>query len=206
MRIGINVPNELLKQIKQIRPEVNVSQVCREALQHRVDVARRCIARAVSDGVDEHVERFDRSIAKLPMEPDWEAYALDDARAWVSTVTPEVWERFIYQADFLRKQGRDEIEMVDIWSSGEGVEGFNRRVHDNREWFIAQNELDFESGIDRNLQEKAKREYGRAWLGYLHEVRHRLEKRRKEEYDRVMAERAEYRRSRPKPEMPAQLV
>ncbi len=206
MRIGINVSNELLKQVKQIRPEVNVSQVCREALQHRVEVAQRAATQAVRDGVDEHVERLDRSVAKLPMEPDWEAYALDDALVWVGTVTPEFWERFIYQSDFLRKQGRDETEMVDIWSSGEGVEGFNRRLYDNMEWFITQNERDFESGVDRNLQEKAKREYGRAWLGYVHEVRRRLEKHRKDEYDRIMAERAGYRRSRPDPELPKQLV
>ena len=206
MRIGINVPNELLKQVKQLSPEVNVSQVCREALQHRVEVTQRAAAQAISDGVDEHVERLDQSVARPPMEPDWEAYALDDARIWASTVTPELWERFVYQADFLRKEGRDEIEMVDIWSSGKGVEGFSRRLHDNREWFIAQHELDFESGVNRNLHEKAKREYGRAWLGYVHEVRRLLEKRRKEEYDRVMAERAEYRRSRPKPELPAELV
>ena len=33
MRIGINVPNGLLDRVKQIRPEVNVSQVCRGALE-----------------------------------------------------------------------------------------------------------------------------------------------------------------------------
>ena len=206
MRIGINVPNELLKQVKQIRPEVNVSQVCREALEHRVEVAQRAAAQAVSDGVSEHVERLDRSVAKPPMEPDWEAYALDDARAWVSRITPEVWERFIYQADFLRRKGRDETEMVHIWSHGDGVEGFARRLNEAQEWFISQYDLDFESGTSSNLHEKAEREYGRAWLGYVNEVRRLLEKLRKDEYDRVMAERAEYRRSRPDPELPAQLV
>ena len=206
MRIGINVPNELLKQVKQIRPEVNVSQVCREALEHRVEVAQRAAAQAVSGGVSEHVERLGRSVTKPPMEPDWEAYALDDARAWVSRITPEVWERFIYQADFLRRKGRDETEMVHIWSQGDGVEGFGRRLNEAQEWFISQYDLDFESDTSSNLHEKAEREYGRAWLGYVNEVRRLLEKLRKDEYDRVMAERAEYRRSRPDPEWPSQLV
>ena len=69
MRIGINVPDELLKQVKQVRPEVNVSQVCRDALADHVEVARRAAARAVSDGVDEHVQRLNRSVAKPPIEP-----------------------------------------------------------------------------------------------------------------------------------------
>ena len=72
--------------------------------------------------------------------------------------------------------------------------------------FISQYDLDFESGTSSNLHEKAEREYGRAWLGYVNEVRRLLEKLRKDEYDRVMAERAECRRSRPDPELPAQLV
>ena len=206
MRIGINVPNELLKQVKEIRPEINVSQVCREALEHRVQVARRAAAQAARDRVDEHVYRLDQAVAKLPKEPDWEANALDDARAWVSKVTPEVWERVIYQMDSLRRQGRDETEMVSVWSHGEGVEGLGRLLDENREWFISQYDLDFESGASSNPQEKAEREYGHAWLGYVNEVRRLLEKHRKDEYDRVMAERAEYRRSLPGPELPSQLV
>ena len=206
MRIGINVPDELLKELKQVRPEVNVSQVCRDALADRVEVARRAAARAISDGVEEHVQRLDRSVAKPPIEPDWEAYALDDARAWVRSVTPEVWERFIYQADFLRRQGRDEIQMVDIWSHGDGGVGLAYRLDENREWLISQHELDFELGTNSNPRERAVRKYGRAWLGYVYEVRRLLDKHRKDEYDRVMAERTEYRRSRPDPELPAQLV
>ena len=206
MRIGINVPDELLKQVKQVRPEVNVSQVCREALADRVELARRAAARAVSDGVATHVQRLDRSVAKPPTEPDWEVYALDDARAWVRSVTPEAWERFIYQADVLGREGRDETEMVSLWSHGDGVVGFERRLDENTGWLIREHEIDLESGANSNPRERAAREYGRAWLGYAYEVRRLVDKRRKDEYDRVMAERAEYRRSRPDPELPSQLV
>ena len=109
MRIGINVPDELLKELKQVRPEVNVSQVCREALANRVEVARRAADRAIGDGVDEHVQRLDRSATKPPIEPDWEAYALDDARAWVRTVTPETLGAVYLSGRFPSKRapGRD---------------------------------------------------------------------------------------------------
>ena len=34
MRIGINVPNDLIEQVKAIAPDVNVSHICREALKY----------------------------------------------------------------------------------------------------------------------------------------------------------------------------
>ena len=206
MRIGINVPNELLRQVKQIRPEVNISQVCREALQHHVEVAQRAIAQATSDGVDEQVTRLDRSVARPLIEPDWMAYALDDARDWVRTVTPEMWGQYIYQSDFLRKQGRDEAEMVEIWSQNRDEKGLLVRLHENMKWFEDQFEEQFESGGVADPYYKAREEYCRAWLGYVNEVRRLLEKHRKDEYDRVMAERAEHRRFRPSTDLPPQLV
>ena len=206
MRIGINVPNDLLTQVKQIRPEINVSQVCREALEHRVEVARR-VTQAIGNAVGEHVNRLAQSVARPPTEPDWVAHALDDARAWVEAVTPEIWERFTYQADFLRTQGRDEAEMVTLWSEeGEGVKGFQKHLDENREWFVSQYDLQFETGTGPDPRVKAEREYARAWLGYVNEVRRLLERHHKEEYDRVMAERALYRQSRPAPKLPPQLV
>ena len=206
MRIGINVPDELLKQVREIRPAVNVSQVCREALEQRVEVAGRAAARATRDGAAKQAERLDQELAKPAIEPDWEAYALDDAQVWISTVTPQVWERFIYQADFLRRQGRDETEMVEIWSHGERVEGFAGRLTESVEWFVSQCEHEIETGVSTGQPEKARREYGRAWLGYVNEVRRLLEKHRKDEYERVMAQRSEHRRALPDPELPSQLV
>ena len=206
MRIGVNVPNELLRQVKQIRPEVNISQVCREALQHRVEVTQRAIAQAASDGVDEHVTRLDQSVARSLIEPDWVAYALDDARDWVRAVTPEKWEQYIYQSDFLRRKGRDEAEMVEIWSGSGGEKGLLVRLYENMKWLEDQLEAQFESGDVADPHYKAREEYCRAWLDYVNEVRRLLEKHHKDEYDRVMAERAEHRRSRPSADLPPQLV
>ena len=203
MRIGINVPSELLKQVKEISPAVNVSQVCREALKQRVEVAQRAAAQAVNDGVDRCVERLDSLVAKPPIEPDWEALALADARAWVSTVAPWLWKMFFDEADFFRRTGRDEMELVGFYQDGGGsVSHMREHMRENEEWY----DLNFECGTDSYVREKATREYGRAWLSYVYEVRSLLEKRHKEEYDRVMAERAEQRRSRPDPELPSQLV
>ena len=33
MRIGVNVPNELLERVKEIEPRVNISSICRKAIE-----------------------------------------------------------------------------------------------------------------------------------------------------------------------------
>ena len=208
MRIGINVPDELLRRIKEIRPQVNVSHVCQEALGRCVEIAERAEAQAIDDGLDEHVARLAQFAKAPPIEPDWEAYALDDARDWIRTVTPEDWKMFIYQSDFLRAKGREEAEMVKNWSGRGDDRGLTYCLYlmsESKEWFEYQFEEQFESG-GPDPYVKAREEYSRAWLGYVHEVRRKLENHYKEEYDRVMAERAEYRQSRPAPELPQQLL
>ena len=197
MRVGINVPDELLRRVKEVRPQVSVSQVCRQALERCVEIAEMAKA---------HVDKLALSVKAPMIEPDWVAYALEDARDWVRGVTAEAWERFIYQVDFLRRQGRDEAEMVDIWSDIGGGKGLQHRMSANAEWFEYQFDLQFESGGGPDPFRKAREEYSRAWLGYAHEVRRRLESHYKDEYDRVMAERAEHRKSLQDPELPPQLV
>ena len=205
MRIGINVPDELLRQVKEIRPEVNVSQVCREALEHIVDVAQKAVAQAISDNVEQHVGTLARSVESTVVEPDWVAYALEDAREWVAKLTPDYWERFIDELDFRRENGREEDFAASQGFPSEGIKCFNDRMRENQEWFLSQYPSRIQSGIKVNPLEKAHKEYARAWLGYVYEVRRLLEKRHKDEYDRVMTERAAYRQARPGPEVPSQL-
>ena len=205
MRIGINVPDELLRRVKEIRPQVNVSQVCREALERYVEIAERAKAQAIDDHVDVNVDRLAQSVKAPMIEPDWVAYALDDARDWIRTVTPENWKWFTCESDIFRRQGRDEAELVAGWSGSGDCKGFTNRLWDNGEWYDYQFEEHYVNG-GPDPYNKAREEYSRAWLGYVHEARRMLENRYKEEYDRVMAERAEYRKSRPDPEPPQRLV
>ena len=206
MRIGVNVPNELLVKVKEIDPIVNVSQLVREALQRRVDIAELATARAIQDGVESQVDRLDASVRTSILEPDWVAYALEDAREWVWAATSQTWERFIYEIDFLRAQGRDPTEFVRIWSHGDEIRGLEQRLHDNRDWFEQRHELGFQTGNAVTPYEEAESEYARAWLSYVNEVRRLLELRRKEELDRLMAERKNYRAALPHPEAPTQLL
>ncbi len=206
MRIGINVPNGLLQQVKKIRPKVNVSQVCREALGNRVTVAQMATAQVQDDGMAEEVERLHESATKPVIEPDWVSLALDDARDWVRGITREGWDYFIHQCDVLKRQGRDEMVMMDLWSMEHGAKGFWHHYQANEDWVLNQLEIQFETGVSVNLIETVKEKYGRAWLSYVLEVRRLLEKRRKGEYDKIMAERAAALKARPAPELPHQLL
>ena len=206
MRIGINVPNELVKRIKQIRPAVNVSLVSREALEKRAEFHERVAAQVAADDIEEHIQRLAESGSGSLIEPDWESYGLEDARDWVRAVTPETWDRFIYQYDHLVGKGRSVEEMVDLWSASNNARGLPNRLDENSEWFIEQYDVLISSGSNDNLHDRATREYAQAWLSYVVEVRSRLEKRRKEEYERVMAEREEERQSLKSAELPSQLI
>ena len=206
MRIGINVPNELLRQVKKITPKVNVSRVCREALQARIDVAQRAAGQSQRDGMSEQVYRLDESRTKRPIEPDWEDLAFIDARDWVRGISSEAWELFLHQCNVLKRQGRDENEMVPSWSRDHGAKGLGHHLSENDDWLISQLEMDFDYGINSNPMGEATEKYGRAWLAYVHEVRRLLDERRKEEYDRIMAERAAALKSRPAPDVPQQLI
>ena len=206
MRIGINVPDELLRRVKEIRPPVSVSQVCRQALERYVEIAEMARSQAIADRVADEVDRLAESVKPPMVEPDWVAYALEDARDWIRGVTPEEWKLFIHQSDILRKQGRDEAEMVDVWSQGRNNSGLLQHLYDNRAWFEYRFEEWLEIGDGPDLHHKAREEYSRAWLGYVHEARRKLESHYKDRYDRVMAERAERRKSVPDPELPPQLV
>ena len=53
MRIGVNVPDDLLKQMEPIKHMTNLSQVCREAIKDRVDAYERARARADREGMQE---------------------------------------------------------------------------------------------------------------------------------------------------------
>ena len=111
-------------------------------------------------------------IKGTPMvEPDWAEYAIDDARDWRMKVTQKELEFFNHQRDILRKQGRDEAEMVEIWSQSKNDNGLLHHLDENRAWFEYQLEVQVEVGDGPDPYEKAREEYSRAWLGYVHRNR-----------------------------------
>ena len=205
MRIGINVPNELLERVKEIRPAVNISQVCREALDARVETFERAVSRASADG---QVVRLAESLGNPLIEPDWETYALEDAREWIGKVSADDWEWFIEDYEYFIGNNRGN----EVWFRGEwwtgmiGAKGFSDRRRENHEWFLTQFRVKSGLGSNVNPYQEAEEKYTRAWLGYVNEVRRMLKRHWKDEYDKLVAEREQYRLSLPEPELPPQLI
>ena len=199
MRIGINVTDRILKRIKELDPGANVSQICRQAVVARCATLERATERVASDGTDEQVVRL--SEGQL-IEPDWVGYALDDARDWVNTTSPDKWARFFSLYDSLKSTGRD------VAGSGrtypfEVTQGFWKRISDKEtsEWF----EQQYDANPSFNAHAKAEDEHTRAWLGYVNEVRRKQSQYVAERDERERAERERAWKARPEPEVPPQL-
>ena len=94
----------LLKKVREIRPEVNVSQICRDALEEYVRKSGRVAAQVADDGIEAHLARIGESDLFPLAEPDWEGLALEDARDWLAKATPEDWDRYLGIRSFLEHE------------------------------------------------------------------------------------------------------
>lgn len=205
MRIGINVPNELLKQVKEILPSANMSQVFREELQKRISGEQRIKERVRSDGMEAEIARLARETA-LPPEPDWVGLALDNAANWVRNVTREDWDDFVETMDDLRKRSMDEGLYVGVWTRMYSDKGLMDHLGDYSHQLGRAARPSVIARLVPDARERGQREFTRAWLGYVYEVRRLIEQRRKEEYERIRAEYDAAMRARREPEAPEHLL
>ena len=205
MRIGINVPNDLLQQVKQINPPVNVSDVCRKALQQQVDDAQRVAARIRDDGVGTKVSQLSRQTG-LPPDPDWVGLALDNAVNWVRNVTPEDWDDFVEDVDGLRGEEKWEALQVGVWSSMYDGKGMMSHLTEHQNRVMSAARPSVSAGPAREAWDRGLREYARAWLGYVYEVRRLIEQRHKEAYERLRVQYDAAFRARGEPEVPEHLL
>ena len=58
VRIGINIPNELMKRLEPLKRELNISQVCREALTAKAEGHERMLSRLENDDVALAIDRL----------------------------------------------------------------------------------------------------------------------------------------------------
>ena len=160
MRVGINVPDELLKRIEPIRHVANVSQICRQAIKDWVDTYERAQYRAKSDGRE-------TAAAKLLAESigqtiDWEALALEDARVWVQIASLKDFRALFNNLKINEREGRSD-NWIPFYRPLEGTKMFWDRKHEHREWIYQQFELDDKT----NHIQAAETKYVRAWLSYV---------------------------------------
>ncbi|MBI2847039.1 MAG: hypothetical protein HYX82_04070 [Chloroflexi bacterium] len=159
MRIGINVPDKLLKRMEPVRQLMNLSQVCREAIESRVNAYERALVRAQRDGMETVAERLWQGQSAQTI--DWEALGLEDGKLWVQLASQKDWEYLLHRLEVLKRQQRSPGSWVVPYLVG--TKTFSDRWHENKEWFYRQYELD--ENTDHHQQ--AESAYTRGLLSYL---------------------------------------
>lgn len=159
MRLGINIPNSLYKRMDPIKQMVNISQICRDAIEEWVNAYEHSIEKAKQDGMEEVADELRR--AWEPYIVDWQAIGREDAHIWAQKAKPEHFEHFAHNLRVGRGHGRTPgIWMAPILPD---TPFYGERQAEHKEWFIQQFELD----LDANPYLIAQEEYERGWTSYL---------------------------------------
>ena len=203
MRIGINVPDKVIRLIKELDPEANVSQICREALTSYSAALEHARTEISDEDMDEIIEHLGPSFSNTLIDPDWAGYAWQDAREWVATITPQMWNHFLDHYE-RRNESSDALYSHARFCAQSGVKGVSERLLDNNDWFWHQAVIG--GNVARQeAYEKAKNEYQRTWLAYVNEVRRKCLQKREDRNRNILAEREKAWSLRPEPELPPQL-
>ena len=206
MRIGINVPDKVIKLIKKLDPEANISQICREALTSHTAALERARTEITDEDMDDIIEHLEQSAPHPHIEPDWADYAWQDAQDWIRTITPHDWHYFLYRYDRYKENSRElytNARFYGLRSRGE-VKNLTDRLMENEDWFWGQAVIGGNAARQK-AYEKAENDYVRTWLAYVNEVRRKCLQYRAEKNGEVLAGRQKAWLSRSEPELPLQL-
>ena len=209
MRLGINIPNDLHRRLVPLKQYVNVSQICREALEGRIRPYEKALASRGNESVASAIERVweeERSMREI-VEVDWGMLGYEDAKCWIETAQLNDWNYLHHCQEVIERQGRPHWDFPP--PNLEGVKTFlehfvelNGRIWQHKDRLLNWLYEEY-GGIDTK---SAEREYMLAWLAHtdsawklFREMRGRyLEERRRE--------RLEASASQPGPKVPEKLL
>ena len=159
MRLGINIPNSLYKRMDPIKQVVNISQICRDAIEEWVNVYEHSMEKAKQDGMEEVADELRREWE--PYKVDWQAIGREDARIWAQRAKPKQFEIFAHNLKVGRSHGR----IPGVWMAPliPDTPFYGQRQAEHEQWFIQQ----FDSDWDTNHYMVAQEEYERGWTSYL---------------------------------------
>ena len=209
MRIGINVPNELLRRLEPLKPELNISQVCREALEAKAESYEQMQARLDDAGVQAAVARVweqEKEFLTI-IEVDWTALGYQDAKAWVQAAHRKHWDYLHHDQTANKEKGRPERAVRP--SLVPGVKNFDQRFSDYERNIMNQSDefLDWLYDEDKYADRQvAHLEYMTAWMAYTKAVWELVRQKEREYLEEQSRQRRETRRNRPAPEAPEHLL
>lgn len=159
MRLGINIPSSLYKRMDPIKQRVNISQICRDAIEEWVNAYEHSLDKAKEDGMEHLADELRQ--AWEPYIVDWQEVGREDARIWAEKATTENFEHFAHNLKIGKGHGRT----PGVWMAPHlpDTPFYGQRQAEHEEWFIQQ----FDEDSDTNPYLIAQEEYERGWTSYL---------------------------------------
>lgn len=207
MRIGINIPNELMQRLEPLKPELNISQVCRDALVEKAEKYERMEASLREDEINAVVDvLWEREQTLLDaVDLDWEMLGYEDAAAWSKEAGQDDWDGILEEIWSCNEYGWPEWRIVPPTLSGVKWLTDHRRELHQREEQVRQTDRRLYLRVIRLSLERdpqaIQRKYMTAWLTHVKAVWELVKKREIEHLERQLAQRA----APPTPEVPEHL-
>ena len=127
MRIGVNIPNGLHRRLEPLKQYINVSQICRDAIEERIRCYEKALASRSGQDIARSIERVWEEERKMRaiVEVDWGMLGCADAKSWVTAAQLKDWEYLHHCQDVIQRQGRPRWEVPPPYL--EGVRTSNHR-------------------------------------------------------------------------------
>lgn len=159
MRVGINIPDDLLKRLEPFKAVTNISKICRVAIKTQVEAYERAMAHAKEDGMSVIAQRLGEELT--PPVVDWELLGIEDAQIWVQLAKLEDFECLLSRMEVFDHQGKSLFEIPIPRVQGDKF--FELRINNYDEWFDKQ----IEANPDVNPYVEAKLIYQRGKISYI---------------------------------------
>ena len=116
MRIGINIPKGLHQRLQPLKETMNISQICREAIEARLEKYEQSVGWIESDIAKELAAEICEAELKhkAMVEVDWEMIGYQDGKDWVEAATLFDW-------DYWRRSQNDAHRQNTVWAFGRHV-------------------------------------------------------------------------------------
>ena len=207
MRLGISIPNELHRRLEPLKQYINVSQICREAIEERMGCYERALASRSDQDIVSAMEEAWKEELKMRdiVDVDWGRLGREDARLWVTAARLRDWNYLHHRQDIIEKQGRPRWDVPT--PPVEGADAFDDRWFELQGRILEQDEhfhdwLNERGGLDGGA---AQREYMSVWLAYTDSAWNLIREKRKHHLEERSRQRLEAQEKDQDPTVPEEL-
>jgi hypothetical protein len=174
MRLGINVPDDIIKRLEPMKQYINISKLCRNVIYEYVLLYEK--AKKQADNTETNKVVKDLFETRKPVVVDWELLGLQDAKLWQSLATSDDWDSVFELLDYFEREGKSPFdERVTI-----------PRVKGAKTYYDRQYEYDVDKGwFEQRINDLsnpyivAQLDYQRGFLSYMIIIRQKVTEQQK---------------------------